>query len=93
MQPALRPGDRVLVVRWPWARPRPGDLVVVRDPEQRSTFLAKRLAQRLARGELVVLGDNPNVSRDSRAFGAVPRELLVGRIVWRYLPPERRSRV
>ena len=84
MQPALRHGDRVLVARWP--APRVGDMVVVRDPESGSRFLVKRLRARTARGELVLSGDNPNVSRDSRLFGALPRGLLVGKVVWRYRP-------
>jgi type IV secretory pathway protease TraF len=46
-----------------------------------------------ANGDLVVRGDNPNVSRDSREFGPVPRRLVVGRVVYRYLPGERRGRV
>ena len=91
MRPALQPGDRLLVMRWLPARP--GDIVVCRDPEQSSQFIAKRVAQRLANGELFVLGDNPNVSRDSRFFGPVPRRLVVGRVLWRYLPPERRGRL
>src|SRR5688572_19419976 len=70
MQPALRPGDRVLV--WRLARPKPGDTVVVRDPEARSTFLVKRVAS--VHGQsLTVHGDNPNVSRDSRHFGPVDK--------------------
>src|SRR5687768_13941341 len=69
MQPALRPGDRVFV--WRPARPKPGDVVVVRDPEARSTFLIKRVTAASDAG-LTVAGDNPNVSRDSRHFGPVP---------------------
>jgi nickel-type superoxide dismutase maturation protease len=87
MQPALRPGDRLVVLRW--ARPRRGDIVVLRDPEARSTFLAKRVADRNARGHYVVAGDNPNVSRDSREFGPLPRGLIVGRVVWQYRPRSR----
>jgi nickel-type superoxide dismutase maturation protease len=91
MQPALRPGDRLLVLRWLPART--GDIVVCGDPEQSSQFIAKRVAGRAANGDLLLIGDNANVSRDSRTFGPVPRRLLVGRVVWRYLPSERRGRV
>jgi nickel-type superoxide dismutase maturation protease len=89
MQPALRPGDRVLVSRW--SRPRPGDVVVLRDPEQSSVLLAKRIAQRTADGHYEVRGDNPNVSRDSRTFGTVAHRLVIGKVVFRYLPAERRG--
>jgi nickel-type superoxide dismutase maturation protease len=89
MQPALRPGDRVLVSRW--SRPRPGHIVMLRDPEHPSQTLAKRLAARTADGMYMVRGDNPNVSRDSRTFGPVPRRLIIGVVFWRYLPAERRG--
>lgn len=82
MQPALRPGDRVLV--WTWAKPSAGHLVVLRDPEAPRSYLVKRVARRTPTGEYVVVGDNPNVSRDSRTFGPLQRGLIVGRVIWRY---------
>lgn len=91
MQPTLEPGDRVLVVRW--VRPRPGHIVVARDPEQPGRYLVKRVAERSVDGSYLLLGDNRRLSRDSRAFGRVPRTLIVGRVTWRYLPPGRRGRI
>jgi nickel-type superoxide dismutase maturation protease len=92
MQPCLRPGDRLLV--WQWAaRPKPGDVVVFRDPERQLSYAVKRVASLAANGDLIVRGDNANVSRDSRAFGPVPRRLVVGRVVYRYLPAKRRGRL
>jgi nickel-type superoxide dismutase maturation protease len=82
MQPALQPGDRLIVSRW--SRPRVRDIVVVRDPEYKARALVKRIAQRTPEGHFVVLADNPNVSRDSRVFGTLAPELIVGRVVWRY---------
>jgi nickel-type superoxide dismutase maturation protease len=82
MQPALRPGDRLLVLRWP--RPRSGDIVVVRDPEYPKRLLVKRLTERTPHGDYVLRADNPNVGRDSRDFGALPPRLMVGKVVWRY---------
>ena len=82
MQPALQPGERVLV--WRWTRLRAGDIVVLRDPDRPHQYLVKRLGNRAKNGAYEVHGDNPNVSRDSRHFGAVPRTLLVGRVIYTY---------
>src|SRR5438128_1132888 len=78
MRPALQPGDRLMVGAW--LRPSRGALVVLQDPERHSIFLVKRAAHIQPDGALVVLADNPNVSRDSRHFGPVPRQLYVGRV-------------
>ncbi len=88
MEPTLAPGDYVLVNRWAYAfrDPAPGDLVVVRDPQDQQRFLAKRVAARTDAGEYVVVGDNALASRDSRTFGPVRRELVVGK-VWRRVAP------
>lgn len=40
-------------------------------------------------GEYFVLGDNRTVSQDSRAFGPVTRDLIIGRAWVRYFPIER----
>jgi nickel-type superoxide dismutase maturation protease len=91
MRPVVQPGDRLLVSRW--LKPRPGDLVVLRDPEHQSIFIVKRVASVEPNGDLEVRGDNPNVSRDSRHFGSVAPRLLVGRVFYRYFPPAARGRL
>jgi signal peptidase I len=37
----------------------------------------------------VVLGDNRNNAFDSHYWGMVPRRYLLGKVVWRYWPPDR----
>lgn len=90
MLPALGDGDRLLVRVT--RRVRPGDVVVVRDPATPSRLVVKRAAE-LRQGAVIVLGDNPSESRDSRSFGPVRRDLIVGRAWWRYHPPSRAGRV
>ena len=90
MAPTLNEGDFVTVLRI--AKPsdlKSGALVVVRDPRSGDSEMVKRVTASLPNGDLVVLGDNPAGSTDSRQFGPVPRELLVGRVVLRYWPPAR----
>ena len=91
MQPALQPGDSLLVVRW--TPIRAGNIVVFADPQARGEFRVKRVTDIAPDGTLFVRGDNPNVSRDSRHFGGVPALLVVGRAVYRYLPGGRRGPV
>src|SRR5580765_7082253 len=78
MQPSLNPGDGLLVSTW--SRPQVGDLAIVAHPLSRRTVLVKRVAQRTPTGVLV-RGDNPNVSTDSREFGEVPTALVIGKVL------------
>jgi nickel-type superoxide dismutase maturation protease len=82
MRPALQPGDYVLVNRWAYRfrTPRPGDLVVVADPEAPERFLVKRISGTRGAGEIELAGDNRAASRDSRSFGPVPVERIVGKV-------------
>ena len=88
MEPGLRSGDRVLVDRWTYRHrpPRPGEVVLVRDPAGRT--LVKRV-DRSEGGQVWVVGDNPDRSRDSRRFGPLAGAAVAGRVVARVWPPGR----
>jgi nickel-type superoxide dismutase maturation protease len=88
MEPALRPGDWLLVWRGlRRARPprvRPGQLVVAWQPGRADFLLVKRAVRRTAAGWWLE-SDNQGVRAvDSRSFGAVPGELISGRVLLRY---------
>ena len=93
MEPALRPGDWLLVRRSLRAghpvRIRPGQLVIARHPGRPGMLLVKRTGQREPSGWWLQ-SDNPAAGAvDSRAFGAVPDELIEGRVLVRYWPLRR----
>jgi signal peptidase I len=101
MAPALLAGDWLLLDptadRWP----RRGSVVVFREPGT-GILAIKRVAAHpgdrvrisagilhLAADEAWLLGDNGAVSLDSRRYGPVPLEALVGRAWFRYGPVRR----
>lgn len=91
MEPAFRSGDRVLVNRlaYRWRPPRAGEVVVLRDPQRDGHVLLKRVAaapggDAAAASGIYVLGDNAAQSRDSRAFGVVAVERILGRAWLKY---------
>ncbi len=86
MAPSLSPGERVFVFKAAYwlSKPRPGDLVVVRDPRQPDRLLLKRIDRPAGADGWLVLGDSPHSSTDSRTFGPVGRELIVGKVWFRY---------
>ena len=81
MLPTTASGDWWLVRKT--TRVRPGDLVALWHPERTSLLTVKRV-HRNAAGRLWVLGDNPRASEDSRQFGEVPVDLVLGRLAVRY---------
>jgi nickel-type superoxide dismutase maturation protease len=94
MQPALRPGDWLLVRRPVRVgrppRVRPGQIVVARHPGRPGMLLVKRAVRRDPGGWWLE-SDNAGVGEvDSRSFGAVRPELIEGRVLARYWPLRRR---
>lgn len=94
MASALRPGDFVVVdIRRRRRPPRPGQVVLARDPRDASRTIVKRVVRTDLHGGAWLLGDNADWSTDSRVFGAVPASAIVGRVRWRYWPLSRLSGV
>ncbi|MET9510179.1 nickel-type superoxide dismutase maturation protease [Streptomyces flavidovirens] len=84
MVPTLLHRDQLLVHYG--AQLRVGDVAVLRHPLQQDLLIVKRLVDRRD-GGWWVLGDNPDAEVvDSRAFGVVPAELVLGRVRARYRP-------
>jgi signal peptidase I len=93
MEPVIQPGA-VLVVnrlaygfRLPWAKsyslrwsmPRIGDVVVFYAPEGQT--VVKRCAGLAGTGEFIALGDNSLQSYDSRSYGPVGADNIIGKVL------------
>ena len=94
MEPALSPGDWLLVRRRMRAgrplRIRAGQLVIARHPDRPDLRLVKR-AGRCLPGGWWLESDNPHAGAvDSRRFGPVPPGLIEGRVLYRYRTAPRR---
>ena len=107
MAPALLPGDWLLLdptgARWP----RPGSIVVIREPGT-GVLAIKRVVERgrtsapgpgsglersLEPRDAWLLGDAPADSIDSRTYGPLDADAFVARAWFRYGPPGRIGRV
>lgn len=83
MLPVLKNGDLVLIN--PNAEIAVGDIVLARHPFKKSVKIIKRVAEILPDEKYFLLGDNPSESSDSRSFGAIRAEDILGKAVC-YLP-------
>ncbi|MDD5711000.1 MAG: vitamin K epoxide reductase family protein [Candidatus Colwellbacteria bacterium] len=84
MLPVYPAGSKLFVSRAVciFYRPKVGDAVVLRDPRN-GRLILKRIKSGNG-GEYWVEGDNPVESTDSRSFGLVKREDIIGKVMCRY---------
>lgn len=81
MEPTFREGQVLLASSIPYVlwQPRMGDVVVVKNPWD-GRLLLKRIEKR--EGErYFVAGDNQQFSTDSRTFGPIVKDLIVGKVI------------
>ncbi len=76
MVPTLHDGDDILIRR---ISPSVGDVVVAPHPDpSRSTVMVKRLDAVLPDGSLVIRSDNADEGTDSRSFGPIAADSVMG---------------
>jgi signal peptidase I len=77
LQYGLRiPGGRGFLIRW--SDPKPGEVVVFYTP---SGEIAVKRCSAAGEGEFFVLGDNSLQSLDSRSYGPVRRDGVIGKVL------------
>ncbi len=101
MDPTFGNGDYLIVdeISYKFTAPKEGDVIIFRYPNDPSKFFIKRISglpnqtleingktTTLKNNEYFVLGDNGAVSFDSRMWGPVNENLIIGRAFLRLWP-------
>jgi signal peptidase I len=101
MDPTFQNGDYLIVdeISYKFHEPEKGDVIIFRYPRDPSKFFIKRVAylpgetvemngekRILGKNEYYVLGDNSLQSSDSRYWGTLSGDLIVGRAFLRLFP-------
>ena len=95
MDPAIRPGTVLLVCKiyygfrlpisgtylFKWRTPREGDVLVFFTPL--GEIAVKRSVKILEGNKFFALGDNPSQSYDSRNYGPVPFDNIIGKVLFK----------
>jgi signal peptidase I len=93
MMPAIKPGTVLVVVRTAygfrlpgsgdyllrWSKPKAGDVVVFFTP--RGDTAVKRCGAMIGEDTFLALGDNNRESYDSRFYGPVPVNHIIGKVL------------
>lgn len=77
MLSTLKPGQDILVWCW-FNKYKVGDIVAVKVNDRE---MIKRI-QKTDDRRIFVIGDNKNMSTDSRKFGWIDKKEVIGKVIW-----------
>ena len=82
MEPFLKSGDYVLVnkLSYVFGNPSKGDVIVFKHPKEKNKFLVKRISVITNSDEYYIVGDNKSYSQDSRHFGPIKKDSIIGKV-------------
>jgi len=83
MEPIYFQDDFVITVKF--GKTKIGHDVVIRDPRESGRIILKRVVKEKD-GKLNLRGVNKNFSTDSREFGWIGEDKVLGRVILRYYP-------
>lgn len=86
MFPLLKPGEEILVDTRAYRHrlPEIGELVVAKHPHRQDLRIIKRVAFVDENGDCFLVGENREQSSDSRSFGFVSSQRIIGRVTSRF---------
>jgi len=84
MLPTVEPGDIVLIDTKAYLKSTPqiSDIVLARHP-YKDLSIIKRITDITPEGRLILRSDNPQVGSDSRQFGTISPQRLIGKVTCR----------
>lgn len=83
MQPQLKAGDLILLRKT--QKLKVGQVAIARRPDRPNLLVIKRV-KAVTKNGYWLEGDNQSESDDSRIFGEVEKNLILGRFIFRYWP-------
>lgn len=86
MLPGLAAGDEILVDKRAYrtTSPQAGDVVIARRPDRPEVEIVKRVTAVTKSGRFFLTGDNPDASTDSRHFGPVTVNDILGKVTSKF---------
>ena len=86
MEPVFKDGDQVVINRltYVFSRPKPEDIVTIQHPHDRRKILLKKIEKLNSDNTYFVVGENKSDSEDSRFFGKINKEGILGKFWFRY---------
>lgn len=86
MLPLLADGAEVLVDPNAYGdrSPTEDDVVVAYHPDRADRSIVKRIVAVLPDSTCILIGDNATASTDSRQFGAIPFDRIIGKVTSRF---------
>ena len=86
MFPVLKAGEEVLVDTKAYHRclPEMGDLVIAWHPQKENLRIIKRVLKVDEKGNCFLMGENSLESNDSRSFGLVSSQRIIGKVTSKF---------
>ncbi|HHP7231013.1 MAG TPA: nickel-type superoxide dismutase maturation protease [Xenococcaceae cyanobacterium] len=86
MQPLLQPGEEILINpdAYQKSAPKIGDIIVALHPYRPKFFIVKRVISIEPDGSYFLQGDNTLESTDSRVYGAIKLDQILGQVTSRF---------
>ena len=78
MHPSVKNNQKIIFKEFCYQKIKIGDLILFKHPIIVNRIVIKRVSKITSDGAFFVLGDNPTFSTDSRTYGTVCSESIIG---------------